>query len=366
MLLPRFDRIPGELTGISRWVTWAGKKIPYCAHDAGRKASVTDPSTWANFQQAQADYLRKDRQGVGLVLNGDGLVGIDLDSCVHDGRPDPKALEILKRIGCQYVELSPSGTGLRSFGVAKPPKRCKGRIDGIEVELYATGRYLTVTGHVLHSGPADDPLMGFVDLSEELSPTQEHTGSTQDDTCHPVFSCVGIPQHTLPSEVGQRNKRLFEFARYLKGITPGATKAELRLLVTEWHRQALPHIGTTDFMETWADFMRGWEKVRRPFGEVMNLILDGVDDDPLPAGIEALGYGKRGQKLVKICKRLADHHAPEPFFLGARQAGDLLGIHFTDASKLLAALVFDDVLKLVKKGSGKRASEYTWVAQSQI
>jgi hypothetical protein len=36
----------------------------------------------------------------------------------------------------------------------------------------------------------------------------------------------------------------------------------------------------------------------------------------------------------------------------------VLGIHFTDASKMLAALVRDGVLQLVSKGAGKVASRY--------
>jgi len=55
---------------------------------------------------------------------------------------------------------------------------------------------------------------------------------------------------------------------------------------------------------------------------------------------------------------LQAHHGDAPFFISARQAGDVLGIHFTDASKMMAALVTDGVLQLVSKGVGKVASRY--------
>ena len=142
---------------------------------------------------------------------------------------------------------------------------------------------------------------------------------------------------------------------------PSAPLVELRIIVREWHRLALPVIGTKDFGITWADFLRGWEKVCFPAGETLAAVLKDVDDDLLPDGIEALMYGDHGKTLAKICLRLASHHGPEPFFISARQAGKLLNIHFTDASKLLSALVADGVIKLVERGAGKRASRYRWI-----
>ncbi|MFN7121895.1 MAG: hypothetical protein ACK4NM_07670, partial [Hydrogenophaga sp.] len=82
-------------------------------------------------------------------------------------------------------------------------------------------------------------------------------------------------------------------------------------------------------------------------------------------GIADLGYGDAGNRLVCICKALAAHHAPDPFFLSSRQAGELLGVHFTDASKMLAALVMDRVLHLESRGAGRVASRYrfSWVSK---
>ncbi|WP_143705502.1 hypothetical protein [Pollutimonas subterranea] len=325
-------------------------------------ASVNDPHTWGSFENAKTAYREGERAGIGFVLNGDGLVGIDLDGCVERGKPDMRAIALLDRIGCGYVEFSPSGKGLRSFGFSGPPRRCKGVMDGISVEVYSTSRYLTVTGHVLREGPIVE-LPGFTSLSDDLVPTEENRREhriTEDDRSHLQYSSVGIPCHTIPIEESQRNKRLFELARYLKGEIPNGTAAQLRALVQEWHRLALPAIGTKDFGITWADFIRGWEKVRFPTGAILATVLEGVDGDPLPDGIETLGYGHHGIMLVKICLRLALHHDPEPFFISVRQAGGLLNIHFTDASKLLSALVTDGVIALAERGGGKRASRYRW------
>ena len=44
--------------------------------------------------------------------------------------------------------------------------------------------------------------------------------------------------------------------------------------------------------------------------------------------------------------------------MSARQCGELLGVHFTDANKFLTAFIADGLLKLVSRGAGKKASRY--------
>ena len=159
---PNFDAIPQALKDIDRWVTWRAerttqtekpRKIPYDAKLPQSKASSTDADTWASFAQAEAAYYDGDRTGVGFVLNQDGIVGVDIDNCITDGVIDPNALAMIEWLGAKHIERSPSGTGLRTFGYAPPLERgVKGKIENLEVELYSTGRYLTVTGDVIAQG----------------------------------------------------------------------------------------------------------------------------------------------------------------------------------------------------------------------
>lgn len=58
------------------------------------------------------------------------------------GEPAPAALGLLDRVGCKYIELSPSGTGLRGFGYGDNITGRRGQLDGVNVELYASKRYL--------------------------------------------------------------------------------------------------------------------------------------------------------------------------------------------------------------------------------
>ena len=357
VLSPDFRAMPRELCCIPRWVVWKDAKVPYCATAVNSKASVTEPNTWATFSQAQTAFEEGGYLGVGFVLAGDGIVGIDLDKCVHSGGPNAAALGLLDRVGCKYIELSPSGTGLRGFGYGDNIGGRRGCIDGVNVELYGSKRYLTVTGRTLVSGPLVT-LPGFSEVANAIRPPDLQK-RTEDDGSNLLYSSVGIPPGTIPTEPGQRNKCLFALARYVKGIRPSATRQELRAIVVLWHEQSLSVIGTKDFAVTLTDFFNGWDKVRQPHGATMQSILEKIDPRAtLPAGIVGLGYGTAGNQLVRVCAALQAHHGEEPFFISARQAGEVLGIHFADASKMLAALVHDGVLRLVSKGAGKVASRY--------
>ncbi len=168
-MMPDFSAMPDALCRIPRWVVWKGQKIPFCATRLNSPASVIDPDTWASFDQAQTAFEEGGYAGVGFVLNGDGLVGVDLDKCVHEGKPQLAALGLLERVGCEYIELSPSGTGLRGFGYGDNITGRRGQLDGINVELYASKRYLTVTGRPIVAGPLV-PLKGFLEVANAIRP----------------------------------------------------------------------------------------------------------------------------------------------------------------------------------------------------
>lgn len=84
--------------------------------------------------------------GPGFVLNGDGIVCIDLDHCLVDGVLESWAQEIVDMVPRTYIEVSPSGDGLHIWGRGELARGRRIQIPGGFVEAYATGRYLTVTG----------------------------------------------------------------------------------------------------------------------------------------------------------------------------------------------------------------------------
>lgn len=119
----------------------------------GRSASSTNPNTWTDYQTAAA---AKVGDGLGFVLNGDGIVCIDLDHC-YNGKPTAEAQALIDSLPETYIEVSPSGTGLHVWGYATLAKGHRFNRNGLSVEVYPSGRYITVTGRAYRRA-------GFADL----------------------------------------------------------------------------------------------------------------------------------------------------------------------------------------------------------
>lgn len=138
--------VPPEMRAMRRWMCAApGSKVPLDAR-TGRAASASDPSTWADFATACA-ALHPRAPWLSFALAGDGLVGIDLDSCFDDeGFPLPWAARIVDSLG-SYTERSMGGSGLHVVCRASLP--FAGRSSGAGVEAYASGRHFVITGRAV-------------------------------------------------------------------------------------------------------------------------------------------------------------------------------------------------------------------------
>ena len=170
--------IPTSLKAVRSWLVWRkervqrnGKmvwtKVPYQADAPTRPAKSNDPATWAAFEDAVA-AAQDGKTGIGLVVTGE-LVGIDLDGCRNpeSGEIAAWARSIVAGLDT-YVEVSPSGNGLRLFatGAWTPEHYRSSALDGdplpphpsgkVEVEVYPEGspRYLTVTGRHVDGTPS--------------------------------------------------------------------------------------------------------------------------------------------------------------------------------------------------------------------
>ncbi|MBA2691485.1 MAG: hypothetical protein H0U65_03195 [Rubrobacter sp.] len=153
-----FANVSDELKERRQWLLWKWEtvgenkatKVPYQSN--GRRASSTNPATWANFEDAGASFERGGFSGIGFaVTKDDPFTGIDLDDCVslETGEIAPGAMELVRSFD-SYAEKTPSSTGLRIWIQAtKPTGECKK--PGLEV--YDRGRYFTVTGWHLAGTP---------------------------------------------------------------------------------------------------------------------------------------------------------------------------------------------------------------------
>jgi primase-polymerase (primpol)-like protein len=139
--------LPAELVALNRWVRYSPAKVPLTVD--GSAASSTKRRTWSTYEDAEASAAGV---GLGFVLNGDGVICIDVDHCITDGQIAEWVQAFLRSLPDTYVEVSPSGDGLHVWGVADlnfTGRRIK--IDGGHLEVYGNLRYLTVTGDALTS-----------------------------------------------------------------------------------------------------------------------------------------------------------------------------------------------------------------------
>jgi putative DNA primase/helicase len=154
------EHIPAELKALPQWVIWRyfwladrhqWDKPPLNAR-TGNAASSTNPKTWGTFDDAMGAYVTGLVDGIGFVIRKENeLPGVGLDHCRNPdtGEIDAGALEIVHVLD-SYTEVSPSAAGLRIWtkGTIPPGGRKRGGI-----EMYDSGRYLTVTGHHLPETP---------------------------------------------------------------------------------------------------------------------------------------------------------------------------------------------------------------------
>lgn len=161
-----FEEIPLALKRVPRWVLWdyvevvdndgkKWKKLPVQADH--RAAKSNDPKTWTDFLSAQSAYMSGQFDGVGFVFDGsDNLVGIDLDDCIDPATGEFTNTESKKIADSVngYMEISPSGTGVKIFTKADLGYAHVDHDKGLEI--YPKGRYFTVTGRKVSGDlPAD-------------------------------------------------------------------------------------------------------------------------------------------------------------------------------------------------------------------
>jgi hypothetical protein len=176
-----------------RWETRKGKrtKPPRCAFDSSRYAKSDDPTTWSDFDTALQAYKSGKGAGIGLCLLNSGLSAFDVDCCRDPttGDIEPAARKLIKRAQ-SYVEITPSGTGLRILLASTGPqfhrKQPVPGANGMTIETYRDcERFITVTGNALPEATtqiADDH--GLIDevvakLDEAAKKAKQASGKTK-------------------------------------------------------------------------------------------------------------------------------------------------------------------------------------------
>lgn len=147
--------IPKELKQLNQWVNWKyvskgdGEFTKPPTNGHGQRADHQAISL--SFEEAYSNHKQRDFLGCGVSLrDSDGICGIDIDKIFDESG---KWLEeytwlkdLINKFPKNYIEISPSGKGLRIFGGGN--LKTYGSRKGCPIEAYTTGRYLTVTGNL--------------------------------------------------------------------------------------------------------------------------------------------------------------------------------------------------------------------------
>lgn len=167
-------QIPEKLLRLPQAITWvAGAPDPvtgkFIKRPKGLDGSGVDwpkPEQWiGTFEEALHQAQVKGHSGPGLVLpalvDGCHLVALDWDGVdFEDTERMGQIMQVWEDLGRPYMEISPSGKGLRAFvlSVVSVKDASRARPGGGKDELFCSskGRWITVTGDVFKAGGLPD------------------------------------------------------------------------------------------------------------------------------------------------------------------------------------------------------------------
>ena len=171
----KYDNIPDELRQLKQWVCVSGNSKAPMQALTYFPASSTNPTTWSTFEDAVLSVKLGLHDYIGFVFNDNGIVGIDLDDAIMNGRTSQLATDILDMCH-SYTEVSMSGTGLHVFVMGDIPFKGKNNLQGIEI--YKTARFFVMTGNVLMGYPVMDNQEALDRIVDEYFPETRGKKST--------------------------------------------------------------------------------------------------------------------------------------------------------------------------------------------
>ncbi len=235
-----YSRIPAELRALKQWVLWDKDKIPHQVN--GRKADVTDPSTWNTFDNCcrVGGY-----NGIGLVFSvDDSYTGIDLDS----GGDATTQLDIFNAMN-SYSEISPSGKGLHIIVKGTVPSSVrKGKI-----EVYSSGRYFTMTGNVYPSNSEKsirECQFELMQLWEQLGGTNEVISTQITGTS----DATSADEQIIAIAKSAANGELFDnlYKGKWQGLYPSQSEGDQALMnLIVFYRKLAQHSEEHCFVNLW-------------------------------------------------------------------------------------------------------------------
>lgn len=248
--VPRDNGKPGKIPH-----RLEGRKLHKIGHD--------DSTQWVEFATARQWYEASagEAAGVGILIGSNpkdrpevhyssGLIALDIDGCLDDtgelsasvGLDVRQAVKSLQEVGA-YIEISPSGTGLRALWQGARPKGVGERWEsfGVSGELYDgnSSRFVTVTGQVWHGGAVtiEEPGEALAADVAELLGMLPGQGDVGDATTRPRDLPKLSDQEAIKKlkQAGQgRGKKLFDGDLSEYGGDHSAADMAICRLIAKW------------------------------------------------------------------------------------------------------------------------------------
>jgi len=180
-----YSNVPDELKALPQWaITVGDNKAPQTwdsVKNCHYAASVTNPDTWLNFNDAVAlaqhvNATTAQETHIGFIFQDEGLVCIDFDNKQSLPERELEFKELIKRAQ-SYTEISKSGTGYHT--IVKATMIDDGRrYNEKGLEVYKHNRFIIITGNAINCQRQINENQGLVDKIIALMPTKQSLQKT--------------------------------------------------------------------------------------------------------------------------------------------------------------------------------------------
>ena len=300
------EALPEPLHSMERFLLWkefphpdpvkraAGKtiKTPYYASGRVRKGLLDteqDLARLVTLDEAYNTFLLGGYSGIGFALANDGVGAFDMDRCLDEkgslikSHAGYETVLAAKKRGA-YIELSPSGRGLRIVGPC-PNAEAYSKHD---LEFWGMKRFVTLTGNVW-ANPK-----GWVDLGDlrnALAPKhadKKHSDDDDEDGVLVTPKTIRELEGALAVIDADERELWVRMGMALKTIGPKGKKLWL-----DWSKKS-PKFIAEDAERVWSSFEPYGTHYRTVFHEASNnwgwqnprskpeLVHDADNDDPCP------------------------------------------------------------------------------------
>jgi len=342
-----------DLASLRRWVAWRlenGVKVPKNPRTGGN-AMANNRDTWATRERAArwwADHRPTESLlgdvragGLGIMLGdlgyGRHIWGLDIDSCLDDGKLVTWAKEVVDRFP-SYVETSPSGRGVKVFFLVTDAdvaelKLTGGRAfsgggDHREMKLMIKG-WFAVTGAALDGAGFGPKPLRAVDA----------------DVVRWFINVAGPAYQKQMQGGGERpidesgSGHLFRLAKLARDLCDTKEKFED---VIQYHAEAADHVAREEQRGKGRGrraINQAWENAAKPFEPTHEDEPAGFDQDSV---IRAFTKAYAGELLF-------DHHAGKWFRFDGywRREETKLALHYAREQSLKIASSEAKTLKTV-------------------